>query len=116
MADDIRCTIMPGLSLDDWWVLEKERDKNVYDLLTRGWSGRITNADIEGTSEEWKAIAEGIEQKSARISFKRVAMHTNDDDTIAIWSPRNSTYHAELTADAAAHLAREIRKKLAEGA
>jgi len=57
--------------LDDWYVLQ-------------GGGG----ASVEGTLEEWKAIAAGI-RAGENVAFRRVACQITPGG-VDLWSPRNA--------------------------
>ncbi len=85
---------MKSDSLDDWYVIEKKEHENKgwmepteYGAAFR-WSGRISDADVEGTGEEMLAIAAAIKQRKS-ISFYRCAAEVVTDG-YNLSSPRNS--------------------------
>lgn len=59
--------------MDDWWCL----------------SSRSGGADVEGTAEEWSAIAKAI-REGRRESFKRCAVSAPQKGKVEFYSPRNS--------------------------
>ena len=71
---------------------------------------------IEGTADEWLAIAEAIEQRKRR-AFARAAFAPGPDaDHGRLWSPRNAASDATdaiLTSYELAELVADIRAKLA---
>lgn len=72
---------------------------------------RICNADIEGSLEEWKEIAEAILSNKDRKTFKRVGYYC-DNKGYYFFSPRNSFDNKEgygfVTNEVAFDLARKI--------
>jgi hypothetical protein len=107
-------------SLDDWWLIERaQHDGAMWLEPCRGGaslmtSARITNADIEGTSDEMLAIAHAIEQGES-ISFRRCAA-VRVGLGYALSSPRNSMYAAIVPLLSAQALARDIRAKVTAAA
>lgn len=99
-AIETKFRIAPGL-LDDWYVLEGGRN----------W------ADVEGTADEWRAIAVAIRARK-RESFKRAAVAgAGPGKLVTLWSPRNAcgaNDHVELTAEEADALAAQIDQLLSE--
>ncbi len=113
----MKCTIVKAESMGDWWVLEREvhDGRHWLEPIEGGaslmYSGRIGNADIEGDSDEWRAIADAIETGKS-VSFKRCCAQTFPEGRVALCSPRNSTGETSISAEDAKHLAAEIRRKL----
>lgn len=97
MAD--RKLVLDEGSFDDWYVLHEEPYR------------RINGADIEGTAEEWRAIAAAIDA-GERAGFKRCAVNPYSDGHWDISSPRNSTNATVLTPSEAKALVVEIRRVL----
>jgi hypothetical protein len=97
----------------DWWVIERaEHDGRMW-LERTGprssslmCSSRIGNADIEGTGEEMRALAEAI-LAGGRASFRRCCAVTTPDGVL-MHSPRNSIDHTLVTRAAAEGLAAQI--------
>jgi len=83
--------------MDDWYVLHEAPYR------------RINGADIEGTAEEWNAIADAIES-DRDAGFKRCAVFRLADGSYGVSSPRNSVSHTAITRTEAIALAAEIRR------
>src|SRR5574343_315713 len=85
-------------------------------LRPPGWPRRQCHPSIEGTADEWLAIADAIETWSP-LAFKRVAFSPADlRRGGALRSPRNSTGQrdrAQLTAAELTALVANIRDQLA---
>lgn len=88
-------------ALDNWFVLGDER------------GCRINGADIEGSREEWAAVADAIERGES-VHFKRVAFSRQPSSNWLASSPRNSISPSVVGAGVAAQLVVEIRRVLAE--
>lgn len=109
----VRCEELP-----DWYVIERaehdgcewlEEDGPGQGSLHR--SARFSdNADVEGTSDEMRAIADAIERRTS-VSYKRCAVAVYED-RIEFESPRNSRSPGVVSPAEAAGLAEEIRSKL----
>lgn len=108
---------------DDWYTIERANHENKHDLRplydTEGkqigsalwYSGRISDADVEGTGEEMQAIADAIENR-ASVGFKRCAVKfLGSGEFFLFWSPRNSQEPAVVPVADADDLAREIRAR-----
>ncbi len=102
--------------MDNWYTIElaehenkrwEEPTKYGFKLM---YSGRISNACVEGTAEEMLAIAEAIEKRS-RVSFKRCSV-VIDNNSAYFMSPRNSSTSGFCTLAEADELAVEIKSKL----
>lgn len=114
-------TLRKSDGLPDWYVIEwVEHDGTNWSELTSphssSWrcASRPSDADIEGTSEEMLAIAEGLERQKS-VSFRRCACEFISDH-FELRSPRNSTIPAVITRLQATCLAAEIRAALAASA
>ena len=96
---DIKLALTAG-SYDDHWCITDERGR------------RIGGADIEGTGEEMREIADAIDAHG-RVSFKRCAVLCQQDrDEVDLWSPRNSINHTTVPVARAKALAVAIRTAL----
>lgn len=109
-------------SLPDWYAIEKAEHENRhwmepyqsehgYSGMAMRYSGRISDADVEGTSEEMLAIASAIKQRKS-ISFRRCAADFTERG-YQMYSPRNSQAPALITLDEADALAESITKVIA---
>src|SRR5690242_10090425 len=92
MAD---LTLRKG-GLPDWYCIEKADHANTSWMEPLGGggmafmtSGRISDADVEGTGEEMLAIADAIENRKD-CDFKRCSVEFQGD-CILFESPRKST-------------------------
>lgn len=111
-------TLRKSDSLDDWYVIEWAEHENrgwiertEYGGAFR-WSGRVSDADVEGTANEMRAIADAIEAGRSE-SFRRCAAHVCERG-YQLSSPRNSQREALISHEQARHLASEIRRVLAQ--
>lgn len=106
-----------------WYTIEKAEHGNVQTTVMDGpnhgflyYSGRISDADVEGPAHEMLAIAEAIEQRR-RVEFKRCAVDARvcvEDDLdgyeiVLFWSPRNSRMRGAVDLADAQRLAAQIR-------
>lgn len=104
----------------DWFTIEKVEHENRiwmepvniggYNSYALRYSGRISDADVEGTAEEMLAIAAAIEE-GGFVSFTRCGVNAKGTE-VAFWSPRNSQVNGHVTHAEAKALAVEIRAKL----
>jgi hypothetical protein len=110
----VKCDGMP-----DWFSIEWARhanrhwlepDSEMPNVVHCRYSGRPSDADVEGTADEMAAIASAIET-NASTSFHRCAARRVDDG-YELSSPRNSQQPAHISFAQAAHLAGEIRRVL----
>jgi len=105
----------------DWWTIERADHDGSHGLEPLGdiglaftYSGRITNADVEGNSDEMKAIAEAILRGESE-SFRRCAAYKQGDHYL-FNSPRNSMYSARVPMAEARRFAEAALQKLAKHA
>ena len=116
--------IVKGKSLSggDWYTIEKAQHHNVHTTVMDGphsgflfYSGRICDADVEGTGAEMLALADAIEKRE-RVTFKRCAVDATKADEepyeVRFWSPRNSRMHGVVMPHDADALARSIKRKI----
>jgi hypothetical protein len=103
--------------LDDWYTIElAEHDGRTWlertgsNVMSARYSGRISDADVEGTAAEMLAIAAAIESRKL-VSFRRCAVAW-EDMNVALWSPRNSQEIGFVSHAEAIELAADIRAKL----
>lgn len=87
--------------LDDWYLIERAEHEGRQwfepdgpDCLRFMCSERISDADVEGTADEMRAIAEAIKARGS-VSFKRCAVRVHGD-VAYFCSPRNSMRDAEI--------------------
>ena len=80
--------------LDDWYTIERASHANVHGVEQRDgysaliYSGRVSDACVEGSAEEMVEIAKAIRARG-RYSAKRCAVAI-DGASAQFWSPRNS--------------------------
>ncbi len=114
---DREITLCKLEGLPDWYSIEwAEHENRVWTKPIPGglalmYSGRICDADVEGTSHEMLAIADAIDNRLS-VSFRRCEAR-NIQVGYALSSPRNSRVAAAISYEQAAHLATEIRRVLA---
>lgn len=98
--------------LEDWYVIECAQHDGRSWLepheggLSFQCSERISNACVEGTLAEMKALATAIEARG-RATFDRCAVRI-DGDRAFFRSPRNSTRDGECSYSEALELAQQI--------
>lgn len=108
-------TVCAADSIPDWWIIERRHHRHEYKIEQHDgyqsmlWSGRVSDADIEGTSEEMRWIAGAITARKS-IGFNRCAVDATNTDGVRLWSPRNSQEVAIVSFDVADELARQIAK------
>lgn len=108
----MKLTLTAG-SFEDWYLIERaEHDGRRWleptDFgLRLMLSARISDADVEGTSAEMRALGKAIEARG-RASFKRCAVRV-EGDRVFFRSPRNSQTEGECSLAEADALAAEIR-------
>lgn len=102
----------------DWWVIERaEHDGRMWmeptgpNSASLRCSARISDADVEGTADEMKMIAEAIKARS-RFSAKRCAVMV-EGEQVKFWSPRNSQKDGITTLACADELAKLIETVMA---
>lgn len=104
---------------DDWYTIERAHHARKFGMqpdpelgcMMVTYSGRISDADVEGTAEEMLSIAEAIEQRGS-CSHGRCAVSV-EGDLVSFRSPRNSRRDGVVRLEDADALAAEIRAKLA---
>lgn len=116
----MKIALVKSDSLGDWYTIEKAEHENRhwmasvdiggYPCMSLMYSGRISDACVEGTAAEMLAIAEAIERREEE-SFKRCAVDARTD-RVEFWSPRNSQRHGIVSREAADELAAQIRREL----
>lgn len=92
--------------MGDWFTIEKAEHDGRQWLQPSGHgvmrfmlSCRISDACVEGTWSEMRALMEAIRGRGEE-SFKRCAVRVEGDSAF-FWSPRNSTVQAEVSLAAA---------------
>lgn len=97
----MKITLQKSDWLEDWYTIERAQHEHRQWLEPMGPnclqfmdSGRISDACVEGSAEEMRAIAEAIKARGS-ASFKRCAVRVNGG-TAYFCSPRNSTRDAEV--------------------
>lgn len=121
--DFIYCTdsaliVVKSENLPDWYTIElAEHDHRHWMKPTEYgasmmYSGRISDADVEGTSYEMVEIAAAIENGHA-TGFRRCsATPAPNGEGFYFSSPRNSRRPAFVTLEIAKALAADIRQKV----
>jgi hypothetical protein len=113
-------TLVRSGGLPDWFTVEWAEHENQHWVEPLGpgsaalrYSGRVADADVEGTSSEMAAIADAIENGGS-VTFRRCAAVALGDGRYSLFSPRNSQPEgaAVITPEQARHLAAEIRRVL----
>lgn len=106
-------TLRPAESIDNWFIIERadHEHKGHFETLSAGssayrWSGRISDADIEGSRGEMQALAAAI-RASAAFRAKRCAVDAITE-RVLLWSPRNSQWAGAISKEAALNLADQI--------
>jgi hypothetical protein len=114
----MKLTLVKG-ELDDWYTIERAEHENIRELRPHPsmknvtslyYSGRISDACVEGTSLEMMAIARAI-AADGEAHFKRCAVKPSGDGFL-FWSPRNSMEEAFVPGPDARELADEIKARL----
>ena len=101
-------------SMDDWFTIEHaEHDGRQWmEPTTYGarlcYSGRISDACVEGTAAEMLAIALAIESRTD-VHFRRCAVRF-ESESGALWSPRNSETEGVASLAVLDELAADIRR------
>lgn len=101
--------------MGDWFSIEKAEHAHVDQLINVGpnsgfyWhSGRISDADVEGSATEMLGLAEAIEKRS-EVRYKRCAVDATREEVL-FWSPRNSRMRGAVDIEDAIELAKQIRR------
>lgn len=96
----MKLKLIKSSSLSDWYLIERAEHANTSSIEQVGphafryvHSGRITDADVEGSGAEMLAIAHAIETRS-EASFPRCAVWFLDGEAF-FCSPRNSTQDSD---------------------
>ena len=116
----MRLTIRKSDFMTDWYIIERaEHDGRVWlekideHAMAVRMSSRFSDADVEGTRDEMIELAKAIENRSD-VSFRRCAVEMRGE-SVAFWSPRNSTHDGVVPYTDALELAALIREKLRDG-
>jgi len=114
----MRLTIRKCDDIGDWYVIERaEHDGRKWTERTSPsssalrCSARFSDADVEGTGDEMRAIATAIRARRGE-RFKRCAIRI-DGDRAFFCSPRNSREDGECTLAEADELAALIEEQVA---
>ena len=100
----------------DWWTIEWADHANESRLAPTSYgcslfySGRVCDADVEGTTAEMLSIAEAIEAEGS-VEHRRCSVEWLDHG-VELMSPRNSETPGVITHDQARELAADIRSKI----
>lgn len=113
-------TLVKSEGLDDWYTIEWAEHEHTHGFVRLSetgsayWhSGRVCNACVEGPAEHMAGIAHAIETYG-NFEERRCAVVQTINGRVALFSPRNSLREHIASDEAAQHLAREIRRVLAE--
>ncbi len=104
-------------NLPDWYTIERAEHENKHWMEPTEYgaklmySGRISDACVEGTSEEMLAIAAAIKNGTS-VDFRRCAADRVDNGYL-LHSPRNSQEPGLITFEEADALAESITKTVA---
>lgn len=102
---------------DDWFTIEHRDHANIHELRPMAfggmglyYSGRISDADVEGTAEEMREIASAI-RALGMAGATRCAVDATGEHVL-FSSPRNTMRPAQVTHEHAAALATQITNEL----
>lgn len=115
-GDGVRATVVRSEHMGDWWTIERVDHPNerwmkpVQYGSALMYSGRISDACVEGTSMEMIELAAAIENGLSE-SFRRCAVERVEGGYL-FSSPRNSREPGFLSLEASRELARDIRAKV----
>jgi len=107
--------------IDDWFTIEHavHEGKHAMEQIPgmRGirltYTGRISDADVEGTAADMRAIAAAIRERGEYITKRCMVDATGERALFS--SPRNSMRSASVSLDAADTLATQIETELGHG-
>jgi hypothetical protein len=114
--DDVRAIVVRSEHMTDWWTIERAEHPNARWMKpveygsTLMYSGRISDACVEGTSMEMIELAAAIENGESE-SFKRCAVQKVEGGYL-FSSPRNSQHPGFLSLGRSLEVARDIRAKV----
>jgi len=113
----MKLKLVKSEGMDNWYRIERAEHDGRQWLERTGphqmalrCSSRFSDADVEGTAFEMRAIAQAIKARRAE-RFKRCAV-TIDGESVAFESPRNSTVPGIVTLAEADELAHAILAEL----
>lgn len=113
----MKLTIRKSEDLGDWYVIERaEHDGRSWfestglSSMALRCSSRFSDADVEGTALEMRALAKAIEDGQPE-AFKRCAVRIEGDRAF-FWSPRNSQRDGEVSLEDARELAAQILREV----
>ena len=113
LASDQALAVVKSAWIDDWYCIEwAEHDgqqwleRTAPDVVAFRHSGRVSDADVEGTAEEMRRLAAAIQARGS-YHAKRCAVAV-DAGVASFCSPRNSTKEQAVTLAVADALAVEI--------
>src|SRR5262245_3282866 len=88
---------------DDWWVIERANhdgrvwlERDAPNAMSLHCSARIGNADIEGTADEMRRIADAIKSQS-NVSHRRCAARTTSEGVLDRKSTRLNSSHLGIS-------------------
>lgn len=115
-SGDVRIVVVKSDNMSDWYTIERaEHDNQRWMKPTEYgaslmYSGRISDACVEGTAIEMLELAAAIENGQSE-SFKRCAVRWTKDGYL-LSSPRNSQHPGLVSHKLALELAADIRAKV----
>jgi hypothetical protein len=115
-GNDVKLAIVHSEHMGDWWTIERAEHPNERWMkptqygASLMYSGRISDACVEGTSYEMLELAHSIENNISE-SFKRCAVEVTEGGFL-FSSPRNSQEPGWVSTARAKELAAEIRAKV----
>jgi len=115
----MKLTLKQSDNLADWYLIERaEHNHTAWFVPIEGGmafqhSGRISDADVEGTAAEMLAIADAIMARKENCDAYRCAVDASVEP-VRFWSPRNSQEVGKCSLMEADELAAEIRRVLAK--
>lgn len=100
-----------------WYTIEKGEHAGVTEIRRTGpasgylyYSGRISDACVEGPLHHMQALARAI-RAGGKHTERRCAVRC-EEDRVFLWSPRNSTVEAEVPMQRALELAAIIEAEV----
>lgn len=115
----MKLTLKKGY-MDDWYTIERAEHEEIQEIrkhptlpnvMILYYSGRISDACVEGDASEMMAIAQAI-QAEGSAQFDRCAVQRVEGHGFFFWSPRNSQERAFVETEDAKELAEEIKARL----
>jgi hypothetical protein len=102
----------------DWYTIERAEhahqgdfERTAPNTLAYRWSGRISDADVEGTAAEMLDIAAAIKARKSDEPGRRCAVVV-EARRVGFFSPRNSTDVGWVSYADALELAEQIEREL----